>query len=206
MDTIGEFFGILAEVVIRVIPSVPIEMWKGADDSFWMSAFAIFFGIMIYGMYIVVAVVVIFGIQRLLNRLYETYVFHRDAVPCQHHECGRQRTLGVSTAGHPGCIEGEPCCSDCESRHEADALQRRADNEPKRHCQHNREHGQMAKVIIADFIIDKCATCGSVWLDCDELEKMEQMAYDNGYSAGRSSASSTATTNLAVGIAIGSSF
>lgn len=192
----------------------PIEQWTGTEcDSYYNSdgeycynsdpdyVVAIASGIGV----LLVTLATLALLYWIATIVYRRYEFYRYAQPCQHIECGHQRTLWTSGGDHVGCIEDEYCCEDCDCRHETDKIRRQADNEPKRPCLHDADHGFMEKIIVlGDVIIDKCGICGSVWLDTDEIEKIKQNSYDEGYSSGRSSGSNTGlATGIAIGIATG---
>lgn len=56
-------------------------------------------------------------------------------------------------------------------------------NEPVRKCPV--DNVNMKKALIDDsFIIDNCPTCGGVWLDKGELERLEKEAKDDGWNWG----------------------
>ncbi|MFQ5746904.1 MAG: zf-TFIIB domain-containing protein [Gemmatimonadota bacterium] len=66
--------------------------------------------------------------------------------------CGRERT---STE-----FEGFPTCQDCE-------MTIRAEREQRRECQ--MDGAEMKKEVVLNVILDRCPTCGGVWLDGGEL-------------------------------------
>jgi Zn-finger nucleic acid-binding protein len=194
VDIIGKFFTLVGKIYTFPLHWGDNATYTGSPH--WLPT--VFFGAIIYG---VTAVVLI----ALLVWAYRRIMWYRNRRPCQHHECGHQWTTHISDGSDPGCVAGQPCCWDCQYRHEDEAIERRAKAEPRRKCFHG--HGEMEKVIVEDMIIDRCGSCGSAWLDGDELERIEQRVHDEGYDEGRydrESASSSAAIagGVAAGIAI----
>lgn len=58
----------------------------------------------------------------------------------------------------------------CQACHEAMQLMIIAANEAKRHCPV--DGAKLAKEIAHMLVIDRCPTCGGIWLDADELERI----------------------------------
>ena len=67
-------------------------------------------------------------------------------------------------------IDGRPLCGDCWSLE----LQENAKAEEKRACPD--DGATLAKDIVQDaFIIDRCPSCGGVWLDGDDIELLKDL-------------------------------
>lgn len=63
-------------------------------------------------------------------------------------------------------------CSDCYAK-------TNPVNEPRRSCPHDNQ--QMNKELVYDqVLIDRCPSCGGVWLDGDELEIMKSIIEQQG--------------------------
>ncbi len=71
--------------------------------------------------------------------------------------CGRKRTKSQ--------FEGLPTCGPCE-------LQIRADREQKRLCPV--DGAPMKKEVNQNVIVDRCTSCGGVWLDRGELDLIKK--------------------------------
>ncbi|MCK4660859.1 MAG: zf-TFIIB domain-containing protein [Phycisphaerae bacterium] len=61
--------------------------------------------------------------------------------------------------------EGLPTCEECQ-------LQLQAEREEKRTCP--LDGSVMSKEIVQNIIIDRCPSCGGVWLDSGELELVKK--------------------------------
>lgn len=92
--------------------------------------------------------------------------------------CGNKRTKET--------IEGLPTCDQC-------ALMVKSTREEKRHCPI--DGAQMNKEVVEGVIIDRCASCGGIWLDGGELELVKR-----AMSAG---AGGDFATGMVLGMAIG---
>lgn len=200
MDFIGKFFQLVGEIYTFPFRVPEIDKYHYYSHSKQLTV-SIVTGLIIYGITAVV-------LGALLVWAYRRIQWRRNRQHCQHSECGHQWTTHISDDHNdPNCMPGQPCCDDCQVRHEEEAVKRRAEAEPLRQCVYG--HGNMEKVIVdGDMVIDKCKICGGVWLDSDELDRIEHRVRREGYDEGRNdreaaNASSAAIAgSIAAGIAI----
>ncbi|HET9983988.1 MAG TPA: zf-TFIIB domain-containing protein [Longimicrobiales bacterium] len=68
-------------------------------------------------------------------------------------------------------FEGLPTCTTCET-------EIRAEREEARPCPNDGE--AMQKEIVLNVVIDRCPTCGGVWLDAGELNLIRMAANHEG--------------------------
>jgi hypothetical protein len=76
--------------------------------------------------------------------------------------CGKKRTKSN--------FEGLPTCADCE-------VNIRAEREEKRCCPF--DGAEMKKEVVQNVIVDRCSSCGGVWLDPGELDLIKK-AFEQG--------------------------
>jgi Zn-finger nucleic acid-binding protein len=200
VDFIGRFFHLVGKIYTFPFHVSELEGYHYASHSKKLTI-AIGSGVIIYG--ITAAV-----LMALLVWGYHRMQWRRNRQHCQHSECGHQWTTHISD-DHDGlnCMPGQPCCEDCQIRHEEEAVKRRAEAEPRRQCVHG--HGDMEKVIVdGDMVIDRCKICGGVWLDGDELDRIERRVRREGYDEGRHDreaanvSSAVIASSVAAGISI----
>lgn len=79
--------------------------------------------------------------------------------------CGKTRTRRD--------FEGLPTCESCEA-------ELRIAREKERLCPTDGE--PMAKELVLGVVIDRCPTCGGVWLDAGELQLVRDAAEKNAWS------------------------
>ena len=75
--------------------------------------------------------------------------------------CGNRRTKRE--------VEGVPTCESCEAALQTRA---RAETEDARECPI--DGTSMGKDVVLGVIIDRCSSCGGVWLDGGELELIRE--------------------------------
>jgi len=92
--------------------------------------------------------------------------------------CGKKRTRKS--------LEGVPTCDGCE-------LDLEAGREEKRLCPI--DSAEMKKEVVCNVILDRCETCGGVWLDGGELDVLKE-AIESG-------ADGDFATGMVLGMAIG---
>ena len=176
--------------------SLPVRLWTGGCEVTKEHAFGyayqweecnppahaegVLSGLLIYGLTTAALIVAGYYAWREID-----WRLHR--VRCQHPECGNQYCWPAWVSeGQPGCISGQPCCSDCDVRHEWDAFMRRVNAEPRIKCPISSCMTMMDKVVDGPVVIDACPKCGAVFLDGGEREKLEEAAHEQGYTIGRS--------------------
>lgn len=149
---------------------------------------------------------IIYGVTLLVLVLITTWVWgeiqwRRNRQKCQH--CN-EWTVEVGDGKYPSCLDGHACCDDCYEGHIDQAVEHRAETEPRIQCPHCGQ--QMDKTVQHRTILDVC-TCGAVFLSPEEFNHLQDLAsergYDDGYSDGKSAGS---TNGLLVGMMIGNSF
>lgn len=170
MDIIGKFIELVKEIY-----TFPFNWNEGMipSESDWI--LSVIFGVLIYGGTAVVVLLI-------LSWIYEEVYWYRHRQHCQHEECGHQWTTNVSNDDNdPNCKARQPCCCECRERHEKEAIQRRAENEPSIECPHG--HGKMQKRIVnEDIILDRCEQCGGSWIEAIELKRIEDDSFEQGYN------------------------
>ena len=134
MDFLGTlFFAILN--AIATIYLAPLDMLINPYDNVEL-VMGLFFLLLIYiptGLALLWAVV----------KFCEWVRWRVKRQQCQHKECGQQWTTGVRHGNRIGCRNEQPCCSDCDDRHDDEDAQRAADAEKRIKCPPwPRRHGQ----------------------------------------------------------------
>lgn len=195
MDIIGKFIELVGKIYTFPLNWNEEASFDGPD---WI--FTAFVGALIYGITAIVLICI-------LVSLYHKIEWYRLRRPCQHDECGHQWTMNVSDdESDPNCMVGQPCCEECQERHEEEAIQRRAESEPRFDCPHG--HGKMQKLIVnGDVILDNCKQCGGFWIEGNELKRIEDDSFHQGYREGydQREAENAAMTTVIVASAASSS-
>lgn len=153
------------------------------------------------GIGLIIYVITALVIFLIAVRARDEFQWRRNREHCQHCD---EWTVELGNGDNPGCLDGQACCDECYERHIDEAVERRAETEPRIDCPHCAQ--LMDKAIEHRIILDVCV-CGAVFLSPQELEHLEalasEMGYDNGFKDGRSVGS---TNGMLVGLMIGNSF
>lgn len=200
--------------IVVAIYTFPVYTWRGGctdgskpvgesmfgpqcETGFYQSSekvAAVFIGIVIYGITIIVLLLVTAWVWDEVKWL-------RNRQRCQH--CERW-TVEASDGSNPGCIDGQACCDDCYEQHLDEAIERRAQTEARIECPHCGQ--QMDKLVEHRTILDVCV-CGAVFLSPEEFEHLQALASERGYDDGYQDGKSVGSTNgMLVGVLIGNSF